>query len=166
MKLSAIAAISENGVIGVNNKLPWRLPQDLKNFRSITMGKPIIMGRKTFESLGHPLPGRRNIVLTHDKTLKLEGCSIFNALDDALDSISSSYEEPEAIIIGGASIFEQTLSRISRLYLTFILQKYKGDTFFPDYNEKEWDIVENRSFPAREGAPPFSFKILDRGQSL
>jgi len=162
MSLSAIAAVSENGVIGVNNELPWYLPQDLKNFRSITMGKSIIMGRKTYESLGKPLPGRKNIVLTRDKELNLKGCSVFSALDDALASIDSSFNQSEVIIIGGASVFQQTLPRISRLYLTLILRKYHGDTFFPEYDESEWDVVENQYFPAKETTPPFSFRILDR----
>ena len=121
------------------------------------------MGRKTFESLGRPLPGRKNIVLTRDKTLKLKDCSIFSSLDNALEFLNSKYDdESEAIIIGGASLFQEALPQVFRLYLTLIFKEYIGDTFFPTYNELEWDVIENRYFPAKEGSPAFSFKILNR----
>ena len=117
MKLSLIAAVSSNRVIGNNNRLPWHLPADLKHFKNLTLGKPVIMGRKTFDSIGKPLPNRRNIVISRDKNLVIAGCEIFYSIDSALQAVSS---EPEVMIIGGANLYAQTIARADQLYLTII----------------------------------------------
>ena len=117
MKISLVVAKSKNNVIGKNNQLPWHLPADLKHFKNLTMGKPIIMGRKTFDSIGKPLPGRRNIIISHQPNLFIDGCEVFHSIDDALSALKN---ETEVMIIGGANLYAQTIERASRLYLTEI----------------------------------------------
>ncbi|OGT42395.1 MAG: hypothetical protein A3F13_03365 [Gammaproteobacteria bacterium RIFCSPHIGHO2_12_FULL_40_19] len=146
MKLSLIVAKSKNNVIGKNNQMPWHLPADLKHFKQITMGKPIIMGRKTFDSIGKPLPGRRNMIISRDTKLSIAGCDVFHGIDDALKAVKN---EPEVMIIGGANLYEQTLARAHCIYLTLIDAEFEGDTFFlaPELN-KEWQLVSEEKFPA------------------
>lgn len=138
MIISLIAAVSENGVIGSDNDLPWHLPADLKYFKRTTLGHPIIMGRKTFESFGgRPLPKRRNLVLTRDTTYSVSGAEVFTSLDQALNSCS---DEDEVFICGGAQIYELAFPRSDRLYLTEIHATVKGDTQFPDFNKDDWEL--------------------------
>lgn len=127
MIVSFVVAVSQNGVIGKNGQLPWRLPEDLKRFKQLTMGHPIIMGRKTFESIGKPLPGRTNIVVTHQKDFACCGAVTASSLEKALLICEN---EPEAFIIGGATLFEQALPLADKIYLTLIHQDFEGDTFF------------------------------------
>jgi dihydrofolate reductase len=141
MLISLIVAKSKNNVIGKNNQLPWRLPADLKHFKNITMGKPIIMGRKTFESIGKPLPGRRNIIITHNKNYVAQGCDVFHSIDDALNALKN---EVEVMIIGGANLYAQTMECASRLYLTEIDIEIDGDAFFPRLDLTKWQLVSEQ----------------------
>jgi len=138
--ISIIAAMDENYLIGANNALPWgKLPTDLKHFKELTIDKPIIMGRKTCESLGKPLPGRHNIVLTNDKNFKAIGFTIVHSVPEA---IKASSEAEETMIIGGANIYAQFIPHAERLYLTFIGAKFKGDTYFPIKDFSNWKEIE------------------------
>lgn len=125
-----IAAMAENRIIGLDNKMPWHLPADLQFFKRMTLGKPVIMGRKTYQSIGRPLPDRSNIVLTRDETLQIEGVSCVQTVQQALDIVQGV---EEVMVIGGATLYEQFLPQAKRLYLTFIDLKTAGDTQFPDY---------------------------------
>ena len=140
MKISMIAAMAEDRIIGLDNKMPWHLPADLKFFKRVTLGKPVIMGRKTYQSIGRPLPGRKNIVLTRDENLVIEGVDCVQTIEQAQALLG---DIDEVMIIGGATIYEQFLSKADRLYLTFIDLKTKGDTQFPDYQQiGQWSEVE------------------------
>ncbi|MCL5970543.1 MAG: dihydrofolate reductase [Patescibacteria group bacterium] len=133
MKISLIAALSENRVIGKDNKLIWHIPDDLKHFKEITLNHPVIMGRRTYESIGRILPDRTNIIITRDKEYKIEGAIVVNSLDDAI-SVEQKENIDEIFIIGGGQIFEQAISLADKLYLTVIEGSFDGDTFFPDYS--------------------------------
>lgn len=160
MRLSAIVAMSENRVIGKDNQLPWHLPADLKHFKEVTLGKPILMGRKTFESIGHALPGRPNFVITRDANYIAPGCTVMHSVDAALAAIS---ENEESFVIGGSVLFQQLLPRVQRLYLTIIHDVFEGDIFFPEIIMKEWHEVERIDHTANEkNKYDFSFIILDR----
>lgn len=138
MIISMIAAMSENRVIGKDNKLPWHIPDDLKHFKNTTLGKPVIMGRKTFESMGSkPLPNRLNIVLTQDKHFQAVGCIVVHSIDQALEAAKSA---PEVMIIGGQKIYQQFLPLAARLYLSIVHRTVEGDTFFPELNEADWEL--------------------------
>ncbi|RLA24747.1 MAG: dihydrofolate reductase [Gammaproteobacteria bacterium] len=138
MKLSLIVAMATNRTIGINKKMPWHLSADLKQFKKITMGHPIIMGRKTFESIGRPLPGRQNIIISRDINYQQEGCLVFNDLDSAVQHCS---EQDEVFVIGGATLYEVTLERADRLYITQINQAFEGDTWFPEIDAEDWREV-------------------------
>lgn len=154
MRIALIAAISENGVIGNQNKLPWHIPEELKYFKKVTLGKPIIMGRKTFQSMGsRPLPGRRNIILTHDAHFQAQGAIVVHSLEEALNEAEGA---EEVMVIGGTNIFEQFLPKASRLYLTRVHQTVVGDAFFPNIDFSQWDIIETVK------GPEFSTQILDK----
>ena len=161
MILSIIAAISKNNVIGKQNKLPWHLPADLKHFKSVTMGKPIIMGRKTFESIGKPLPGRRNIIITHQQDYPAAGCDVFYSIEDALDAINNV---PEAMIIGGANLYAQLLPRATRLYITRIDAEIEGDIFFPKIDWSQWQLIsEEKFFTDEKNVYSFFFQVWKKG---
>lgn len=163
MKLSIIAALSENYVIGKDNQLPWHLPADLKRFKKITWGKPILMGRKTYESIGRPLPGRRNIIVTRNPDFQAEGCEIVHSLDQGLSLVRDS---AEVMVIGGAELFAQALPRASCMYLTVIHQHIEGDCFFPRWDAKQWREVERADFVAdSKSHQGYSFVVLERGHS-
>ncbi|MCE3237807.1 MAG: dfrA [Gammaproteobacteria bacterium] len=154
--------MSTNRVIGKNNQLPWHLPADLKHFKKITLGKPILMGRKTYESIGRPLPGRCNIVISRDKNFQAPGCIITHSIESAL-AIASEQENEEIFIIGGALLFQETLPITQRLYLTVIHHEIQGDTYFPELKLTEWQEVECEDHePDTENNYSYSFKILDR----
>ena len=158
--LSLIAAIAKNRVIGDENKLPWHFSADLKHFRRITMGKPIIMGRKTFESLKGPLPGRSNIIISRNKNYKREGCTVFPSSEEALHALKSV---EEIMIIGGASLYNQLLPIANRLYLTLIHKDFEGDTFFPIIDFNQWREVERKNFPIDSDLGfSFSFAVYER----
>jgi dihydrofolate reductase len=157
---SLIVAIAENNVIGNQNKLIWHLPADLKFFRTITMGHPIVMGRKTFESIGKALPGRRNIVISRDKNFSFTGVEVFNDVQSVTQLFS---REEEVMIIGGAEIYRMFLPHCNRMYLTRVHQEFEGDTFFPPLDLNEWTL-ESEDFHTRDEKNPFdySFLIYDR----
>ena len=147
MLVSIIAAMDRNRLIGNNNQLPWHLPADLAHFKRVTMGKPIIMGRKTYESIGRPLPGRTNIVLTRSPDFNAEGVLIANSLQQALDYVAV---EEEVMVIGGSTIYELALPRADRLYLTYVEDSFEGDAWFPDFDLEQWSIVASEEHSADE----------------
>jgi len=162
MKLSLIVALAENNTIGLDNKMPWHLPKDLKYFKKVTLGKPIIMGRKTYDSLGRPLPGRTNIVITRNKDYQPEGVKVVSTLAAAVelaDNIAQSDGIDEAMIIGGAQIYELALSQVSRMYLTQVHAEVEGDAFFPDYKFDEWNEVSRESFSA-DGVNQYDYSFI------
>lgn len=140
-RISAIFAMSENRVIGKENKIPWYLPADFKHFKTITLGHPIIMGRKTFESIGKPLANRTNIIITRDKNYKADGCTIVNSLEDAL-MLATSIDQEEVFIIGGAEIYKQAMDNLDCVYLTIVHANIDGDTFLPELPSGEWKEIE------------------------
>jgi dihydrofolate reductase len=147
MIISLIAAMDHNRLIGNDNELPWHLPADFAYFRSVTMGKPILMGRKTFESIGRPLPGRTNIVLTRDVSLHIDGVVCVTDLDQAVEQAG---EADELMVIGGSTIYEMLLPRADRLYITYVDGEFKGDAWFPVFSDADWARVESSSHPADE----------------
>lgn len=158
MYLSIIVAMGNSRVIGNKNQLPWHLPADLKHFKELTLRKPVIMGRKTFESIGKPLPDRRNIVISRNSNWRAEGCEVAANIDDALAVVNNA---EEVMIIGGATIFAQTLQRVNKMYLTFIHADFEGDSFFPEWNKSEWHEIENVSCQPDEKNPyQYSFVTL------
>jgi dihydrofolate reductase len=158
--ISIVAAMAENHVIGRHNKLPWHLPADLKHFKHLTLGKPVAMGRKTFESIGKPLPGRTNIVITSNPEYPADNCIIVHSLDEALNAATSS---KELMVIGGASFYQQALPLADRMYLTLVHGSFAGDAYFPQYNEQEWQQVNRSDHGADERNPvPYSFIEMRR----
>lgn len=158
--ISLIAAMAENGAIGRDNCLPWRLPDDLKRFKALTLGKTVLMGRKTFESIGRPLPGRSNLVLTRDSAWTAAGVVVVHSLGQAL---GCARDAEELVAIGGAEIFRLLMPFARRLYLTLVHAQISGDTFFPDFDPTQWADVECRSHPADERNPyPFTFVTFER----
>ncbi|MFN4121973.1 MAG: dihydrofolate reductase [Flavobacteriales bacterium] len=137
MTLSCIVAADLNNGIGKDNQLLWHIPADLKYFKSVTMGKPVIMGRKTYESIGRPLPGRRNLIISLSSTA-IEGCEVFSSIDDALAAVK---EEKEAFIIGGAEIYKQTLGMADQIYLTRVFSEFEADVFFPEIKSGIWELL-------------------------
>jgi len=164
MKISMIAAMGNNRVIGLNNTMPWHLPADLKWFKNTTFGCPIIMGRKTYDSIGFPLPGRLNIILSRNKELKIKGCNVVNSLEEALQ-LAKQEDNPsqEIFITGGAHLYNKFLNDADRLYLTLIEEDFEGDTFFPDYTQLNWHEVDKITHPADDKNPySYTFITLDR----
>lgn len=140
MRLSAITAISQNNIIGKNNSLPWHLPADMRFFKKTTMGHPIIMGRKTYESFKKALPGRTNIVVTRQTNYSLTDATVVHSLEEAINEAQKT-ESEEAFILGGAQIFEQSLPLIDRLYLTRIYEEFDGDIEFPEFDVTQWEMT-------------------------
>ncbi|MBC7984479.1 MAG: dihydrofolate reductase [Candidatus Obscuribacterales bacterium] len=162
MKLGIVVAAAENDVIGKGNGLVWRLPDDLKYFKAITLGKPIVMGRKTYESIGKPLPGRLNIVVTRKAGFKAPGCLVVNSLDE---SISAAGRVEEVMIIGGAEIYALALPRADVIYLTRVHARPDGDVFFPIIDATGWHETFREAHAADERhAYAFSFITLERKQ--
>ncbi len=156
---SIIVAVAENGVIGDRNTLLWHISEDLKHFKALTTGHPVVMGRKTFESLGRPLPNRTNVVISRQQ-IELPGCRVVHSLDEALALFP---EDEEVFVIGGAQIYAEALPRARRFYLTRVFRAYEGDTRFPEWNEEEWRLVESESFPRGKEYPwPFAFERWER----
>jgi len=139
--ISLIAALGKNRIIGNENKLLWNIPGDMKHFRGLTSGKSIIMGRKTYESIGRPLPKRKNIIVTRDKNYKVEGCFVVHSLDAALKEAGPG----EVMVIGGAQIYSEFLPRAHKMYLTLIDHEFGGDAKFPKWNDSEWKIVSKEN---------------------
>jgi dihydrofolate reductase len=160
MRLSIIVAMDNNHLIGKDNGLPWHLPADLAFFKKVTTGHSIVMGRKTYDSIGRPLPNRRNLVITRDTDVSIEGCEVFNSIDSALQSAK---EEDEVLVIGGANLCKQVLGHVDRLYITHIEGVFEGDTYFPDYDEGGWREISCESHTPDEKNPyHYHFKILER----
>lgn len=149
MQISIIAAFTENRVLGKNNQLIWHLPEDLKNFKRLTSGHPIIMGRKTFESLGRPLPNRTNIVITHNPDYQATGCVIVSSLEEAIQK-ATGIDREEIFIIGGGEIYTQALPLADTMYLTHVHTMLEGDTFFPIFSSQEWNMAHTLSFKKDE----------------
>ena len=160
MIIALIAAMDEDRVIGIGNRLPWQLPADMRHFRSLTMGKPVLMGRKTYDSIGKPLAGRHNIVVSQDHVFKPEGVTVVHSIDAALAAASDA---PEAMVIGGASFYRQILPRAQRLYLTLIHHRFAGDAHFPALNAEDWQETARSDHDADAANPfPYSFIELER----
>lgn len=160
MRIAAICAMSENRVIGKNNQLPWRLPADIRHFKKMTTGKPILLGRKTFESIGHALPNRCNVVVTRDIHFQAPGCLVVNSIETALAAVS--YSE-EIFVIGGAILYQHMLPRIQRIYMTIIHHYFEGDAFFPELKISEWNEIERVDHAVdSENIYPYSFITLER----
>ena len=167
MNVSLIVAVSRNGVIGLDNQLPWHLPEDLKYFKSVTMGKPLIMGRKTFESIGRPLPGRTNIVITRDSGWHAEGVEVAQTLlqDMTLARLACAQAElNEIMVIGGEQIYRLALPVADRLYLTEVQAEVEGDAFFPAYDPDQWQQISEQ-LPQQTDTHPYRFLVLDRKRS-
>ena len=160
MIVSLIVAMDEKRGIGINNRLPWRLSADLKRFREVTMGHHLILGRKTFESIGKPLPGRHSIIVTRDKNYQAEGCWVVHSVEEAI-ALAQARGESEVFVCGGAEIYAGSLDLSERLYLTMVQAEVAADTFFPEWNKSDWVEVESVSHPADEkNQYPFIFKLL------
>jgi dihydrofolate reductase len=161
--LSLIVAMTRDRVIGRNNQLPWHLSEDLKRFKQITMGHPIVMGRKTYESIGKPLPGRDNVVLTRDPQYHADGIFVVHSLEEAM----ARHPDSEQFIIGGADIFRLAYPQIQKVYLTFIEQPFPGDTYFPEFNlEKDFQVIEDSGLlHSEKNAIPYRFVTAVRTQS-
>ncbi len=166
MQLALIVAQSENRVIGRNNALPWHLSEDLKYFKKVTMGKVIIMGRKTYESIGRPLPGRTNVVVTRDPRWSAEGVTVVHSLEQAVEqatAISEINGAGEAMVIGGSELYTQALPLTQRLYLTQVHAQVCGDAYFPELELSQWQQFSRQDFDAVEPNPySYSFIVLDR----
>lgn len=151
MTISLVVAMSENGVIGREGGLPWRLSTDLKRFKAITMGKPVVMGRKTWDSIGRPLPGRRNIVISRDPTFSAPGASTVATVEEALElGRAEAGPEGEICIIGGGEIFKATLPLADILHVTHVVADVEGDAYFPDIDPTQWQVLSQENVPAGE----------------
>ena len=157
--ISIIAAVAQNGVIGDRNALLWHISEDMKHFKTLTTGHPVVMGRKTWESLGRPLPNRTNVVITR-QAIEIPGCRVVHSLDEALALFPG---DEEVFIIGGAQIYAEALPRADRFYLTRVFHDYEGDTHFPEWNEELWRLVSSEAFPCGKEYPwPFTFECWER----
>ncbi|MBQ0712766.1 MAG: dihydrofolate reductase [Porticoccus sp.] len=183
VKLSLIVAMAKNRAIGLNNTLPWHLPEDLKYFKSVTMGKPIVMGRKTFDSIGRPLPGRLNVVITRNSEWQHPGVKTASSLQQAMSIAEEqraadqdesegigikgvgtkgiSTEALEVMVIGGEEIYRTAIDLADRLYITRVQATVQGDAFFPEYNEADWQEA-SRQEPEVQGETPYFFQVLER----
>ena len=162
MILSLVVATDENNVIGKDNKLPWHLPNDLRYFKNLTWGMPILMGRKTFESIGKPLPGRKSIVITRDQDWNYEGVEVVHNIDDAIDK-AKEYDVKEIFVIGGAEIFNTSFSSATRIYLTRIHHNFEGDVYFPELNNEDWNLIQNKPCMADDkNAYAHSFQVWEK----
>jgi dihydrofolate reductase len=158
--ITLIVAVADNGVIGRDNTLPWHLPEDLKRFKRLTLGKPIVMGRKTFESIGKPLPGRHNIVVTRDANYRRDGVTVVH---DAEAALRAAGPVPEIMVIGGAELFRVLLPRAGRLHLTRVHGNIEGDVMWPALDEREWTVVERESHSAdARHAWPMTFEVWEK----
>jgi dihydrofolate reductase len=160
MRLSLVVAVARNGVIGRDNRLPWRLPDDLAYFKRVTMGHPVVMGRRTWQSIGKPLPGRTNIVVTHDPAFQAPGCVVAHSLEEAWRAAGGA---DEACVIGGTSLFAETLPLADVIHLTEVEADVEGDTYFPGFDRSAWTEteVERHAADARH-AYPFRIVRLER----
>lgn len=160
--ISFVVAADEGNVIGHNNQLPWHLPNDLKYFKNLTWGMPVLMGRKTFDSIGRPLPGRQNIVITRSKDWQHEGVTVVHSVEEAL-AVASGADVQEVFVIGGAEIFRTAYPRAGRLYLTRVHHHFEGDVFLPVLSEQEWQLQKETACAADEkNAYAHTFQVWER----
>jgi dihydrofolate reductase len=160
MRLTIVVAVSENGVIGTGNQLPWRLPDDLKHFKALTMGKPIIMGRKTYQSIGKPLPGRKNIVITRDPAWQADGCVVVDSLEGAF---AAAEPADEVIVGGGGDLYTQLIDQVDTIHLTRVHVDLEGDVYFPTLDAEDWQSTSEERHAADERHPyAFTFETLVR----
>ncbi len=160
MHLALIAAMDKQQVIGYQNRLPWHVSADLKWFKAMTLGKPVLMGRKTFESIGKPLPGRQNIVISHDANYLADGVDVVTEINAAMFIVDSAIDE--IMVIGGATIYQQTLPLAQRLYLTRLDIEVEGDTFFPEWSLNEWHLTNVEKFTDEKTGITGEFQIWER----
>ena len=157
--VSIIVAVAENGVIGDKSTLLWHISEDLKHFKAVTTGHPVIMGRKTYESLGRPLPNRTNVVITRQQ-VEIPGCRVVHSLGEAVALFPG---DDEVFVIGGAQIYAQALPLADRFYLTRVFRAYEGDTHFPEWDEAQWRLLSSESFASGANYPyPFAFETYER----
>lgn len=162
--ISFVVARADNGVIGRDNALPWHLPADLRHFKRLTVGKPVVMGRRTFDSIGKPLPGRHNIVMTRDRDWQAEGVTAVGNLAEAVAAagLDPRSRAAEVMIIGGAAVYADALPIATRVYLTEVHDAPDGDTILPPFGADRWQEVEREDHPAEDGRPAYSFVTLER----
>lgn len=162
MRVSVIAAMAQNRVIGINNTLPWRLPEDLKHFKALTMGHHIVMGRKTYESIGKPLPGRTTVIVTRSPDYAIPGCLVAHSVEAAL---AACQDDDEIFFVGGAELYRQVLPRADRLYLTEIQRPFEGDARFPEFSADQWREKgrDRRKVDEPDGLE-YHFVVYDRVQ--
>lgn len=162
MHIALIAAVADNGVIGIDNRLPWHLPQDLKHFKRLTLGKPVIMGRLTFDSIGKPLPGRTNIVLSRQADFQPDGVRVARDWDEALAIARQQAETDgvdEVMVMGGARLYEQALPKADRFYLTRVHLLPDGDARFPDWQDGSWQLQSSEAHTAEGESPAHAFEV-------
>jgi dihydrofolate reductase len=157
MIVSLVAAAGNNNVIGGNNKLLWKMPDDMKFFMNLTTGHTVIMGRKTYESFGRPLKNRRNIIVTRNENFTAEGCEVVHSLNEAL---ALTTKDKEVFIIGGAEIYNQAMPVANKIYFTRIYGDFEGDSYFPYINDKEWVLTSVNEYPA-DAKNPYPFAFLE-----
>lgn len=167
MKISLIVAMATNGVIGRDNQLPWHLPNDLKYFKQTTLGKPVVMGRKTYESIGRPLPGRLNIVVTRQSAYQAPNANdqvrVVPTIEAAIELASKATDAAETMIIGGAQIYEQALPMVQTMYLTEVQADVEGDAVFPTFDRQQWQLTSSESHAACERNPyDYQFNVYER----
>lgn len=164
LPIALIVACGRNHVIGLNNRMPWHLPADLKYFKQITMGKPVIMGRKTWDSIGRPLPGRLNLVVSRQPDLQLEGAQVCASLEMAIEQADIWAREQgvtELMLIGGAQLYRQALEQAQRVYLTRVDLAPEGDTWFPELDDAQWELVGSNKLQPEDG-PGMNFEVYQR----
>ena len=156
-QLAIIVAMAKNRTIGINNTLPWRCPEDLKHFKALTMGHHMIMGRKTFESIGKPLPGRTTVVVSRDHSLKIDGCIVAHSLQEAIANCAS---DPQIFVVGGSDIYAQALGLVDTLYITEIRQDVTGDAWFPEFDRSEW-LEASREIHSQETPQSLEYHFIE-----
>ena|SRR5690625_4875631 len=157
--ISLLFAMDKNRVIGKDNDLPWRLPNDLKFFKELTIGNNVIMGRKTYDSMNGPLKNRENIIVTRDKNYEVAGCKIIHSIDDIL-SINEKEPTKEWFVIGGEEIFKQILPYADKIYMTYIDHSFEGDTYFPEWNESEWEEI-SKTKGKKDDKNPYDYYFIE-----
>ncbi len=163
MRISLIVAMAKNRVIGNKNKMPWHLPADFTYFKKVTIGHPVIMGRKTFESIGRPLPGRRNIVISRNAAFRADGAEVVTSLAAAITACDSQYKSQEAFVIGGATLYIEALPHAERIFVTEVDASPEGDTFFPMLDTKQWrEVARERREANEKNAHAMEFTVLER----
>lgn len=159
--ISLLVAMDKNQLIGKDNDLPWRLPADLAYFKRVTMGHPIIMGRKTYDSIGRPLPGRENIIVTRDTSYEAEGCKVIHSIEEIVKM--NEQTDQELFVIGGAEIFKEILPHSDRLYITEINEEFEGDTYFPAFDKVEWKVISEEKGIKNEKNPyDYTFLVYEK----